>query len=143
MSAKDPKALERRFFEEWNKGKAAAMSVIDETCATKIVWHGSTGGDIRGIEGFKKSMTEFFDAFPDQHFTIDDIFAEGDKVAVRYTITGTHKGNFMGVPPTNKKIKLWAIEVDHIVGGKYVECWLRLDTLSFMQQLGLVPTSGK
>ena len=142
MSTKDPKALERHFFEEWNKGKAAAMAVIDETCANNVVWHG-IGEDIHGLKDFKKDMSEFYDAFPDNHFAIDDMIAEGDKVATRYTITATHKGKYMGNPPTNKKIKLSAIEIDHIVGGKFVEGWLRFDTLAFMQQLGLAPTPGK
>jgi len=143
MSAKDLKAFDRRFFEEWNKGKAAAMAAIDKTCATNIVWHSTGGEDIHGLKDFKKSMGEFFDAFPDNHFAIDDMFAEGDKVAVRYTITGTHKGEFMGIPPTNKKFTVWAIEIDRIVGGKFVEGWIRFDTLGFMQQLGLVPTPKK
>jgi predicted ester cyclase len=142
MSTKDLKAFERHFFEEWNKGKAAAMAVIDETCANSIVWH-STGDDIRGLNDYKKYMGEFYDAFPDNHFAIDDIFTEGDKVAVRYTITGTHKGKYMGIPPTNKKVKLWVIEIDRIVGGKFVEDWIRFDTLSMMQQLGLAPTPAK
>jgi len=143
MSAKDLKALDRHFFEEWNKGKAAAMKALDETCATNIVWHDVTGEDIRGLKGFKKSMDEFFNAFPDQHFAVDDMIAEGDKVAVRYKITGTHKGEFMGIPPTNKKITLTAIEIDRIVGGKFVEGWISFDTLGMMQQLGLAPTPGK
>ena len=122
MSTKDLKALDRHFFEEWNKGKAAAMAAIDETCANNIVWHSSSGEDIRGLKDFKKFMGEFYDAFPDNHFAIDDIFAEGDKVATRYTITGTHK-------VTNKKLKLWAIEIDRFVGGKFVEGWISFDTL--------------
>jgi steroid delta-isomerase-like uncharacterized protein len=142
MSAKDLKALERRFFEEWNKGKAAAMAAIDKTCAADIVWH-SAGEDIRGLKDFKKSMGEFFDAFPDNHFAIDDMIVEGDKVAVRYRITGTHKGEFMGIPPTNKKVTLWAIEIDRIAAGKFVEGWIRFDTLGWMQQLGVIPTPGK
>jgi steroid delta-isomerase-like uncharacterized protein len=143
MSTKDLKALEHRFFKEWNKGKAAAMAVTDETCATNIVWHSSSGEDIRGLKDFKRSMGEFFDAFPDNHFAIDDMIAEGDKVAVRYTITGTHKGELMGIPPTNKKVTLSTIEIDRIVGGKFVEDWIRFDTLGMMRQLGLVPTPKK
>jgi predicted ester cyclase len=142
MSTEEVKAFDRRFFEEWNKGKAAAMAAIDKTCATNIVWH-STGEDIHGLSDFKKSMGEFFDAFPGNHFAIVDIFAEGDKVAVRYTITGTHKGTFGSIPPTNKKVTLWAIEIDRIVGGKFVEGWLRMDTLGLMQQLGVVPMPKK
>ena len=143
MSAKDLKALERRFFEEWNKGKAAAMAVIDETCATNIVFHGGSGRDIRGLKDFKQFISEFYDAFPDIHLTIDDMVVEGDKVAIRYTVTGTHKGEFMGIPPTNKKVTIWAIEIDRVVGGKFVEGWARFDTLGLMQQLGVVPTPKK
>jgi len=141
--AKDLKALWRHFVEEWNKGKTACMAVIDETCATNFVFHESTGEDIHGLKDFKKSMSEFFTAFPDNHITIGDMVVEGDKVAARYTLTGTHKGEFMGIPPTNKKVTMWAIEIDRIVGGKFVEGWIRFDTLGFMQQLGVIPKSGK
>ena len=143
MSTKDLKAFERRFFKEWNKGKAATMKVIDETCASNVVWHSGNGPDIRGLKDYKKSMGDFFDAFPDNHLTIEDVIAEGDKATVRYTITGTHKGEYMGVPATNKKITLMAIEIDHIVGGKYVESWITYDTFSMMQQLGIIPEPEK
>jgi predicted ester cyclase len=143
MSAKDLKALTRRFFGEWNKGKAAAIAAIDELCATNMVFHSGTGEDIRGIKDFKQYINQLFSAFPDIHFTIDDMVVEGDKIVVRYTNTGTHKGEFMGIPPTNKKVTNWLIQIDRIAGGKSVEGWLRFDTLGFMQQLGLVPTPGK
>jgi len=87
MSAKDLKAFMRRIFEEWNKGKAVAMAVIDEIYAIDFVAH-SGGEDIRGIENLKQSMKEEFSAFPDFHYTIDDMVVEGDKVAARYTLTG-------------------------------------------------------
>jgi len=143
MSTKDPKALDRHFFEEWNKGKAAAMAVIDEICSANVVWHDVNGEVIRGLKDFKKSMSEFFDAFPDNHFTVDDMLAEGDKVAVRYRMTGTHKGMFNGIPPTNKKVTLSAIEIDRTSGNKFVEGWISFDTLGFMQQLGVVPKPKK
>jgi predicted ester cyclase len=75
--------------------------------------------------------------------TVDDLIVEGDKAVVRYTITGTHKGAFMGVPPTNKKVTIWVIEIDRFAGGKIVEGWDRFDTLGIMQQLGVVPRPGK
>ena len=143
MSAKEIKALDRHFFEEWNKGKAAAMAVIDELCATNLVFHGGSGEDIRGIKDFKQLMNKFYSAFPDNHFTIDDIVAEGDKVAVRYTITGTHKGEWRGAPPTNKKVTVSVIQIDRIAGGKLVEAWERYDTLGAMRQLGLAPPPEK
>jgi len=141
MSARDLKALTRRFIEEWNKGKAAAMAVIDEMYATNFVSHGDE--DIRGIKNVKQSTSEEFSAFPDLHLTIDDMVVEGDKVAARITMTGTHKGEYMGAPPTNKKITIRAITIERFAGGKVVEEWGMYDTLSLMQQLGVVPTPKK
>jgi len=143
MSVKEIKALERRWFEEWNKGKAAAMAVADELCATDYVVHSGTGENIRGLKDFKQSYSELYSAFPDIHFTIEDMVAEGDKAAVRWTMTGTHKGEFSGIPPTNKKVTIWATTIDRVAGGKFVETWERYDTLGLMQQLGAVPTSRK
>ena len=137
------KALCRHFIEEFSKGKAAALAVIDQTNATNIVYHTSTGEDIRGAKNIKRFFSSFFSAFPDTHGTLDDIVVEGDKVAQRWTLTATHKGEFTGIPPTNKKITIRAIEIDRVAGGKFVECWERFDTLDFMQQLGVVPRSGK
>ena len=143
MSAKEIKALERRLYEECNKGKAAAMAVIDELYATDLVYHSSTGRNIRGIKDYKQHVSDMYSAFPDFHFTIDDMVVEGDKVAVRLTATGTHKGEFRGIPPTNKKVTVWEIQIDRVAGGKFVEGWSRYDTLGLMQQLGLIPTPGK
>lgn len=143
MSAKENKALMRRFFEESNKGKAAAMAVIDELCAINFVYHGGGGEEIRGLKDYKQSTSEMYNASPDVHFTIDDMVAEGDKVAVRFTLTGTHKGEIMGIPPTNKKLTIWGINIYRVVGGKFVEGWERADTLGLMQQLGVVPTPEK
>jgi len=143
MSAKEIKALERRLYEECNKGKAAAMAVIDELYATDLVYHSSTGRDIRGVKDYKQHVSDMYSAFPDFHFTIDDMVVEGDKVAVRLTATGTHKGEFRGIPPTNKKVTMWEIQIDRVAGGKFVEGWSRYDTLGLMQQLGLIPTPGE
>jgi len=143
MSAKDPKALVRRFFEEVNKGKAAFMAVVDELFDADYVEHGGTGEDTRGIKNYKQSMNEFYSAFPDVHVTLDDMVVEGDKVAVRFTLNGTHKGEFMGIPPTNKKWTIEEVGIICIAGGKFLESWMRYDTLGWQQQLGLVPTPGK
>jgi steroid delta-isomerase-like uncharacterized protein len=141
MLAIEIKALMRRSIKEWNKGKAAAMAAVDELCATDFVSHGTE--EIRGIKNVKKSTSEEFAAFPDLHFTIDDMIAEGDKLAARYTITGTHKGEYMGIPPTNKKVTVSAMSIDRIAGGKFAEEWGMHDTLSLMQQLGVVPMPKK
>jgi len=144
MSSKGIKALARRVFEENNKGKAAAMAVMDELYAADFVVHGSAEGeDIHGLKNVKQSMREYLNAFPDLHYALDDMIVEGDKVVVRCTVTGTHKGEFMGIPPTNKKVKVQAIAIDRVVGGKIVEEWGMSDTLGLMQQLGVVPTPNK
>jgi steroid delta-isomerase-like uncharacterized protein len=142
VSVKEIKALVHRFFEEWNKGEAAAIAVIDELYATDFVLH-STGEDNRGLKHYKQSFSEVYNAFPDVHWSIDDMIVEGDKVAVRFTLTGTHQGEFMGRPPTNKKVKMWGIFIHRIVGGKVVEEWYRPDTLGLMQQLGVIPAPKK
>ena len=143
MSAKEIKALERRWLEEWNKGKAVAMAAIDELYATDFVDHGATGEVTHGLKDYKQSVSEVYSAFPDVHFILDDMVVEGDKVAVRFTLSGTHKGEFMGITSTNKKVTIWGITIDRIAGGKFVESWVRYDTMGIMQQLGLVTKPGK
>jgi len=143
MSAKEIKALERRWFEESNKGKAAAMAIIDELHITDYVFHGGTGEEIRSLKDYKQYMSGFYSAFPDLHVTIDGMVVEDGKVAIRWTMSGTHRGEIEGVPPTGKKMTIWGISIERVVGGKFVETWERYDSLGFMQQLGLVPTPGK
>jgi predicted ester cyclase len=116
------------------------MAVLDETCAPNFVLHDSGGRDRHGLKDPKQYVSEEFDAFPDQQWTIDDMVAEGDKVVVRYTFTGTHTGVARCIPPTNKKVTVSVIEIDRVAGGKFVEAWVRTDTLDFDQQLGIVPT---
>jgi predicted ester cyclase len=142
MSAKEIKALMRCAFEVINKGKAASIT-IDEIWAPNFVLHTGTGRDIRGLKDYKQWWSENYNAFPDLHFTLDDMVVEGDKVVSRYTMTGTHKGEIMGIPPTNKKVTNWMIEIDHVAGGKLMEGWVRWDTLGLMQQLGVIPTPKK
>ena len=139
MSTKDLKALERHFEAEFNKGKASTMAVMDETCAPNVVYHAS-GTDLHGLKELKQYFSDLFDAFPDFHMTLDDIIVEGDKAVIRFRYTGTHKGPYMGIPPTNKKVTGWAIEIDRVAGGKFVEGWERSDMLGMMQQLGVIPT---
>lgn len=142
MSAKETKALDRRFWEGWNKGKVVFMAEIDELVAANVVFHGWFSRDY-GLEEFKQTSNDSFNAFPDTHYTVDDMIVEGDKAVVRYTMTGTHKGEFRGITPTNKKVMLWGIDIHRFVDGKIVECWSRVDTVSFTQQIGLAPMPAK
>jgi steroid delta-isomerase-like uncharacterized protein len=140
MSKEEIRTFTRRFFEAWNNGKEAAMAAIDESNAGDVVFHLGIGRDVHGLKELREVMSELFSAVPDLHLTIDDMMVEGDKVAIRYTLTGTFKGEFAGIPPTNRKATIWLLEIDHVVNGKFVEGWVRFDTLGFMQQLGAIPT---
>jgi steroid delta-isomerase-like uncharacterized protein len=143
MSTKDLKALMRRFIKEWNKGKTATMTMIDEICAPSLVYHSGSGEDVHGLKTYKQFMGGFYDAFPDTHITLDDIVAEGDKVVTRYLLAGTHKGKYMGIPATNKKVTISVIEIDRFARGKIIDEWVKYDTLGFMQQLGVIPRPEK
>jgi len=139
-SVEEVKALMRHWIDESNKGNAAALAVIDEICAPNIIVHGIA--ESTGLENYKRFVGEAHSAFPDICLTLHDMVVEGDKIAIRFTETGTHKGAFMGIPPTNKKVTIRGVEIDRIVGGKVVEIWSGLDVLGLMQQLGLVLKPG-
>ena len=132
MLVEELKALERRFYDEINKMNLTACF---ELVANDFLEH-TPMGDTRGREDEIKAFIDLLKAFPDAHFTIDDILAEGDKVVARWTMTGTHQ-------PTNNKVTVWGIEICRVVGGKFVEVWARMDTLGYMQQLGFVPRRGR
>ena len=93
-------------------------------------------------EGYKQFFAMTHSAFPDFHSTLEDMFAEGDKVVQRFTARGTHKGEFMGIPPTGKQVTITGIAIHRITGGKIVEDWVNMDMLGMMVQLGVVPPPG-
>jgi len=136
MSVEENKAGQRRVWEEvFNKGK---LAIVPELFATNWVEH-TPLGDLKGPEGFEQGTIKILTAFPDVHVTIDDMFAEGDKVVSRVTMTGTFKGEYMGIAPTGKKFTQRAILITQWVGGKEVEAWAAYDTLTFYRQLGISP----
>ncbi len=134
MQTEEIKALAYRFMDDWDKGKTAYVAEIDEMLAPDVIFHGWSGNDY-GLKDYKQKCNELFNAFPDIHWTIEDMLVEGDKVAVRYTMTGTNKGEFMGSHPTNKKVTFWGIDIHRVSDGKIVECWSRIDAPSLMKQL--------
>lgn len=139
MSVKKNKEAVRRVIEEaFNKGN---LAVVDGVMSTEYVYHSSLG-DAKGPDGFKKTVNMFRTAFPDIHSTIEDIVAEGDKVATRATLRGTHRGEFMGIAPTDKKINVAVSGLIRFAGEKEVEAWGNMDMLTFYQQLGIIPPIG-
>jgi steroid delta-isomerase-like uncharacterized protein len=137
MSNTDNKQLVQRWFEEvWNQGRE---STIDELLAPGAIGFGLAATDtkIHGAPEFKPFVRNFRDAFPDMHFVIEDMLAEGDKVAVRLRVSGTHKGGGLGVAPTGRKIEITAISIIEFANGKLFHGWNCWDQLGMMQQLGM------
>ena len=87
--------------------------------------------------------TMFRVAFPDLTVTVEDLVAEGNKVAARWIWGGTHRGDMMGIPPTNKQVAATGTSIHRVAEGKIVESWFNFDALGMMQQLGVVPTPGQ
>ena len=140
MSVEENKAVLRRVAEEiFNKGD---LAVVDEVIASNYVYHGSGGQEYKGPEGFKQIVTMFRTAFPDLRVTLEDMVAEGDKVAHRLTIRGTHKGELMGIAPTGKQVTISVVTISRFAGGKEVESWSNSDQLGMMQQMGVAPPMG-
>ena len=127
------KAIIRRLVKElWNEGNAA---VLDEVFAANFVDRTALPGSSSDREGLKQLVTMFSAAFSDTSTTVDDLIAEGDRVAWRWTFRGTHTGPLMGVPATGKAITLTGITIDRIVGDTIVERWNQADFSGMMQQL--------
>jgi predicted ester cyclase len=115
------------------------MKFAEDHTDANFVEHNPAPGQPQGLEGFKKWLTEWRAAFPDGKITIDDIIAQGDKVVIRNTFTGTHKGPFMGMQPTNKSVKVEGIDIVRIVNGKQTDHWGQFDVMGMMTQLGMMP----
>jgi len=139
MSTKENKELARRIIKEWNavNGDVAKMrSLYDKYYASSFIYHDVSAGDMNREQTIQDMVT-YLSAFPDVNYTVDDILAEGDKVVIRCTVQATHKGTFMGIPATGKRIVVKAVEIDKIAGGKIVEAWGLDDSHHMMAQLGV------
>ena len=134
MSAEN-KTLVRRWFDEvWNKGRAAA---IDELLAGNAVVHGLGAADLHGPAGFRPFHAAYVSSFPDLTIQIDDLVAEGDIVAVRWSCTGTHRGDGLGFAATGKHARFSGMTFVRVAGGKLIEGWNSFDQLGMLQQLGV------
>jgi steroid delta-isomerase-like uncharacterized protein len=128
------KAIIRRAEEEvWNKGD---LSVADELYAISFIGH-SSRGETHGLAEFKEHVIEARAAFPDWNEHIEDIVAEGDRVVIRITCTGTNKGPLWNNPPTGRQLKVGEMAIHRIVDGKIAEQWNETDYLTGQQQLGV------
>lgn len=135
MSTEENKATIYRLFDELNKGN---IDIIDEVFSDDFIRH-APDGTTKDKAAYKQSMGGLTIALPDNWSRLDDVVAEGDRVAFRFAWGGTHKGPMMGIPPTNKKIEMQEAYFARFESGKIAEYINFMDTLSLMQQLGASP----
>ncbi|MHA2394795.1 MAG: ester cyclase [Promethearchaeota archaeon] len=138
MSIEENKALVRRFVEEVQSQHK--LTAVDEIMDPNMIEHYGQPSSLNSVEAFKKFFGGFIAAFPDVKVVIHSQVAEGDKVVTHKTFHGTHKGEFMGIPPTGKKVAIELIDIFRIAGGKLAEHWAVADMMSVMQQLGVLPS---
>ncbi len=137
MSAEENKALFRRTYEELLN--AGEYSVAEELVAPDFINHEAPPGRDRGPESMRGLASMLRTAFPDLHFEIEELIAEGDVVAGRLTMSGTHEGPLMGTPPTRRSVRQDHMHFVRFEDGKAVEHWGVRDDLGMMKQLGLMP----
>src|SRR5215204_600997 len=141
MSAEEKnKALVHEFFEEaWVRGNIAA---VDEFMAADYVEHPRPSTLPPGTEGLKQLIAAYRTAFPDLKMILDDIFAEGDRVAFRWSVNGTHLGDWLGIPPTGNHVTATGITLFRIVFGKVVESWTSIDVSPAEEELQWLTQGG-
>ena len=137
MPTEENKALVERFVEEfWNEGN---LSAADKLMAPYAQIHLPTG-DVVDVDGLKGFAGAFRESFPDWHSTFEELVAEDDRVAERWTGRGTHRGELMGIPPTGKRVEVPGSVFYRIVEGKIVEFRAQFDMMGMMRQLGAIPS---
>lgn len=134
MSAQNKAAIRRWVNQAIDKGN---LAVLDQLAAPDYVYHGP-GLELHGLEALKGLIAGFREAFPDLHATIDDMVAERNRVATRCTVTGTHKGELIGVKATGRQVAIPLIVISRFVRGKVAEDWEVYDVQGLLRQLGAV-----
>jgi len=136
MALEENKVIVRKMLEAINKQD---LALLDDLVVPEYV---NLTMQLRSREEFKQFLSLQFRGFPDLHRNIEDIAAEGDKVWIRATITGTHTGEYRGLAPTGKKIIITAVPIYRIVEGKIIEGWSVADFLDLYKQLGVIEYKG-
>ena len=139
MASDENKERVRRLFEQGINAQDEAL--IGELVSPDYVNH-DMPAPAPGAEGFKQIVGQFRAAFPDLRITIDEQCAEADLVANRGHFTGTHKGEFMGIPETGKPVEVKYMDFWRVRDGGLAENWVQIDMTSLMQQIGALPEQG-
>ncbi len=133
--------LSRRIFEDvWNRKN---LNAIDDLISANYIHHDANSPAASGIDGYKQFVNYYMNAFPDAHFTIDDVFTDGQNEVTRWTVVGTHEGELAGIPRTGRRFSVTGISIARIANGKITESWNNWDALGLMQQLGVVSAEAK
>jgi len=132
----DIRELIPTFYERVNSGD---LSVMDEVIAEDFVEHEEFPGIEPNKEGVKQFFSMFRAAFPDLRMEVHEVVTEGDLTCARFTMTGTHEGEFMGIPATGKKVAVPGFDMLRLRDGKVTEHWGTTDGMVLMQQLGVIP----
>jgi predicted ester cyclase len=140
MSAEENKTIARRIPLEAINNKNLAL--LDEVVDPAGIDHAAPPGTPETFEATKQFLGMLITAFPDLRYTIDQEVAEGDKVVQRVGVSGTMKGDFMGIPATGKHATWSEIHITRFANGKIVEHWANIDQLGMLQQLGVIPMPG-
>ncbi len=134
------KAILSRFHDAVNNGDAEVISkTIDELVEPDVLFHAPVPTGATGAQALKQVWTVLLRAFPDIHVAVEDVIAEGDEVVARNAVTGTHQGEYRGVPPTGKHVTYNEIFIFRVAGGRIAEIWGVVDALAQMKQLGMIP----
>jgi steroid delta-isomerase-like uncharacterized protein len=137
MSVEDNKTIIRAYVETvWNQQQ---LDRAEEVVGPDFLDHAPLPGQAPGLEGAKRKWAMFLSAVPDLRVTIEDLVAEGDKVAVRRGYAGTHQGELLGIPATGKQVRVGSISIFRVAEGKITETWEQWDRLTLLQQLGVIP----
>ena len=140
MSTEENKAIFQKLIQLQESGD---LNTVDQVIAANWVNHDPSLPPLQGYEGFKQLTMLFRTAFPGFQTEIEDMLAEGDKVAARMHIRMTNSGSFQGMPPTGKAVDVTATGIFRIVDGRVTDNWVNLDMLGLLQQLGVVPAPGQ
>ncbi len=141
MSESQNIAVIGRFLEEViNQGR---LEVCDQIVEENFVELDPLPGQSQGREGLKEVIAMLRSAFPDIHWVVDETIASGDKVVTRFTWTGTHRGNFMGIPATDRAVMVKGVVIDRLAAGKMSDSRILMDNVAMLQQLGVMPAPGQ
>ena len=141
MGPQDPESVYRRIVDEVING--GNVATLDDLASPDFVEHEELPPGIpKNREGVKQFFSLLHTAFPDTTATIENLVVQGDMVAARIVVTGTHRGDFAGIPPTGKQVSIQVFDLVRVIDGKMTEHWGLSDQFSLLQQLGAIPAPG-